>query len=295
VEEAFRSGYVSLVGRPNVGKSTLLNVLLGQKVSIITDKPQTTRNRILGIMTRSNFQIIFIDTPGIHEPKHSLGRAMVETASRFLKEIDLVLFMTDPVHSTEQDRVVLELLKKIGSAVMLVINKVDKIKKTELLSVIDEYNKLFDFKEIVPVSALKGEGIDILLEAIIKYIPEGPKYYPDDMVTDSIERFIAAEIIREKIIERTSDEVPHSVAVDIQDWAERSDGLVSISANIYVEREGQKGIIIGNKGRMIKMIGTSARLEIEKMLGIKVFLELWVKVKRGWRDDKKILSELGYL
>ena len=294
MSESFRSGYVSLIGRPNVGKSTILNVLLGQKIAIVSDKPQTTRNRILGIKTYDDAQIIFIDTPGIHKPRHMLGETMVRAARESLKEIDMVIFVTEPGESINQDRDIIESLKDLKISVILVINKIDKIKKTELLSMIDEYKKLFAFKEIIPVSAIKRDGLDILLKNIMKYLPPGPKYYPDDQVTDQIERFMAAEIIREKIIEKTSDEIPHSVAVEVVDWKEREDGIISISANIYVEREGQKGIIIGEKGKMLKHVGTMSRLDIEKMLGTKVFLQLWVKVRKGWRDNKKILNELRY-
>lgn len=292
---SFRSGYVSLIGRPNVGKSTLLNVLLGQKIAITTEKPQTTRNRILGVKTSADAQIIFIDTPGIHKPKHMLGETMVRATTKVLKEIDLVVFMTEPGQSIKPDKFIIESFKNFNKPVILLINKIDKVKKTELLSMIDGYKRSFTFKEIIPVSAIKQNGIDILLKNILKYLPLGPKYYPDEVVTDQIERFMVAELIREKIIEKTSDEVPHSVAVEVLEWTEREDGLISVNANIYVEREGQKGIIIGKKGRTLKLIGTLARLDIERLLGTKVFLELWVKVKKGWRDNKKMLNELGYI
>ncbi len=293
--ESFRSGYVSLIGRPNVGKSTLLNFLLGRKVAIATEKPQTTRNRIQGIKTYDDAQIIFIDTPGIHEPVNMLGESMVRTARNSMKEIDVVLFVIDPVASIKKDKVILESIKKTGRPVILVINKLDRIKKSELLLIINDYKGLFSFEEIIPVSALQGNGIDILLENIRKYIPFGPKYYPDELFTDQIERFMVAEIIREKIMERTYEEIPYSSAVEILDWNEREDGLILLHANIYVEKEGQKGIIIGRKGKMLKMIGTLARKDIESLLDTKVFLELWVKVRKGWRDNKIFLSELGYL
>ncbi len=293
--ESFRSGYVSLIGRPNVGKSTILNALLGQKIAIVSDKSQTTRNRILGIKTYDNAQIIFIDTPGIHKPRHMLGETMVRAVKEALKEIDMVIFVTEPGRSKDRDREIIESLKALDRPVMLAINKIDKIKKTELLSIIDDYKKLFAFKEIIPLSALKQDGLDILQENILKYLPEGPKYYPDELVTDQIERFMVAEIIREKIMEKTSDEIPYSVAVEVVDWTERKEGAVLISANIYVEREGQKGIIIGKKGKMLKVVGTASRQDIEKLLGTKVFLQLWVKVRRGWRDNKKILTELRYV
>ncbi len=290
----FRSGYVSLIGRPNVGKSTLLNVLLGQKISIVTEKPQTTRNRILGIKTFDDAQIIFIDTPGIHRPRHLLGKAMVKEAREALKEIDLAVLVTEPGRLNRVDAEIIESLKKFSKPVILLINKIDTVKKAEILPLIDSYKKMYDFKEIIPVSAVRKDGMDILIENILRYLPPGPRYYPEDLVTDQVERSMAAEIIREKIMEKTSDEIPHSVAVEILKWTERKGGMIFISANIYVEREGQKGIIIGEKGKMLKKIGTLARTDIEEMLNTKVFLELWVKVKRGWRDDKKILDELGF-
>lgn len=294
METPFRSGYVSLVGRPNVGKSTLLNVLLGQKISIVSPKPQTTRNRILGIRNFPDAQVIFFDTPGLHKPQTLLGRVMVSSVKDVLQEIDLVLFVTEPGRHAEADEGLLNDIKGIDKPVFLVINKIDKIKKPELLDIIAEYSGKFGFKEIIPVSAVSNDGIDLLMDRVLEYLPPGPRYYPEEIVTDQVERFMAAEIIREKIMERTTEEVPHSVAVDVESWKEREDGLVSISAVIYVERDGQKGIIIGEKGKMLKSIAVNARLEIEKLLDTKVFLQLWVKVKKGWRDDGKALGELGY-
>jgi len=292
--EAFRSGYISLIGRPNVGKSTLLNAVLGQKIAIVTEKPQTTRNRILGIKNLGDAQIIFIDTPGIHRPQHLLGRSMVRTAGEVLKEIDIVVFVTEPGKFLKRDEEILASLKERDKPVLLLINKVDRVKKPELLSMIDAYKGLFPFREIIPVSALKRDGIDIFLSTVREYLPSGPKYYPDELVTDQIERFMAAEIIREKIMEKTTEEIPYSVAVEVLQWLEREDGVVEISANIYVERAGQKGIIIGEKGKLLKAVGTLARLDIERLLDTKVFLQLWVKVRKGWRDDRKALQELGY-
>jgi GTP-binding protein Era len=294
VSEVFHSGYVSLVGRPNVGKSTLLNAVLGQKIAIVTRRPQTTRNRILGIKTSSDAQIIFIDTPGIHEPRNLLGRAMVRSAREVLKEIDLVVFVTEPGPHVEKDRIVFQALEGTGKPTFLLINKIDLVQRQEILRVIGIYKDLFPFTEVIPVSALKRDGLDIFLRKVREYLPEGPKYYPEDLVTDQIERFMAAEIVREKIMAKTSDEIPYSVAVEVRNWAEREDGMVMIDANIYVEREGQKGIIIGDKGKKLKAIGTQARLDIEKLLDAKVFLQLWVKVRKGWRDDHKALNEMGF-
>jgi GTP-binding protein Era len=292
--EGFRSGYVSLIGRPNVGKSTLLNAILGEKIAIVTPKPQTTRNRITGIKTLPHSQIIFIDTPGIHKPRQRLGEEMNRLAYESLEEVDIVLFMVEPEAPGSGDLFVLERIRQIDKPVFLLINKVDTVKKPELLPVIDAYRELYPFREIVPLSALKTIGIDLLIETLEKYLPEGPKLYPDDIVTDQAQRFMASEIIREKIIESTKEEVPYSAAVEVEEWTEREDGVVFIRANIYIEREGQKGIIIGNKGSRLKSIGTKARHDIEGLLGTRVFLELWVKIKKDWRSDERTLKELGY-
>jgi len=293
MEEPFRSGYVSFTGRPNVGKSTLLNSVLGQKVAIVADRQQTTRNRILGIKNYPDAQIIFVDTPGIHRPRHVLGSIMVKTSREVLSEMDLVVYVTEP-HAVDKDRDILESFKSINKPVILLLNKIDKIKKPEILSLIDNYSNMFPFKEIIPVSAIKNDGVELFLEKVREYLPCGPKYYSDELVTDQMERFMVSEIIREKIVENTSEEIPHSIAVEVTSWTEKKEGLVVIGANIYVEREGQKGIIIGHKGNMLKRIGTMARVDIEKLLDAKIFLELRVKVKKGWRDDKKMLNELGY-
>ncbi len=292
--EPFRSGYVSIIGRPNVGKSTFLNAILGQKVSIVAARPQTTRNKILGVKNLPGAQIIFIDTPGIHRPKSLLGEVMVRSAREVLSDIDIVLFMAEAGGDMRRDDIIVRSLKDVDKPVFLLLNKIDRVGKPEILQMIDQYRGIFAFREIIPVSSLKKDGIDNVLEKLLVYLPEGPRYYPEDIVTDQIERFMVQEIIREKIMGKTSEEIPYSVAVEVQDWAERQDGIVSISANIYVEREGQKGIIIGEKGRMLKEVGTLARIEIEKLVDAKVFLQLWVKVKKGWRDDKKMLQELGY-
>ncbi|MDI6801330.1 MAG: GTPase Era [Thermodesulfovibrionales bacterium] len=296
--EKFKSGYVSLTGRPNVGKSTLLNTILGEKVAIVTPKPQTTRNRIIGVKTMPEAQIIFIDTPGIHKPKHKLGEIIVKEASETAREADLILFMVEPEMPCSGDKFIIEMLKNLDKPVFLLINKTDFVKKPQILPVIDAYNRLYPFKEIIPISALKSDGIDILLKTIMKYLSEGPKYYPDDITTDQLERFMVSEIIREKIMHQTKEEIPHSIAVEIIEWSERpaeqGTGAIFIHANIFVEREGQKGIIIGKNGSRLKTIGTDARLEIEKLLGAKIFLELWVKIKKDWRSNERILKELGF-
>lgn len=290
----FHSGYVSIIGRPNVGKSTLLNTILGEKIAIVTPKPQTTRNRIIGIKTLSNAQIIFIDTPGIHRPKHMLGETMVKVALRALSEVDVILFMVEPREPTSGDRAIIDILKKVKTPVFLLINKIDTVKKSDILPVIDVFKDYGLFKEIIPLSALQQDNARILIDKVCGYLPEGPQYYPGDIITDQLERFMVSEIVREKIMDMTEEEVPHSVAVEIARWDEREDGLVSIDCNIYVERAGQKGIIIGKNGTMLKSIGSSARSDIEKLLNTRVFLGLWVKVKRNWRNDKRMLKEFGY-
>lgn len=290
----FHSGYVSIIGRPNVGKSTLLNSILGEKIAIVTPKPQTTRNRIMGIKTLPDSQIIFMDTPGIHKPKHRLGETMVKTALEALSEVDIILFMVEPQEPDRGDVAIIDQLKRVRAPVFLVINKIDTVRKAEILPVIKRFKDLYSFREIIPVSALKKDGVGLLLEKVRGTIPAGPKYYPEDIVTDQIERFMASEIIREKIMDATEQELPYSVAVEVIKWKERDDGLVMISCNIYVERESQKAIIIGKGGSLLKSIGSAARVDIEKLLNTKVFLEIWVKVKKHWRNDLRLLKELGY-
>ncbi|MCX7913759.1 MAG: GTPase Era [Thermodesulfovibrionales bacterium] len=292
--ERFKSGYVSISGKPNVGKSTLLNTILGQKISIVTPKPQTTRNRILGIKTTKDAQIIFIDTPGIHRPKHMLGQLMMKSAKEAVREVDIILLLVEPTEPSQEDIFIIENIINLKKPTFLIINKVDTIKKPYLLPLIEKYNSLFQFTEIIPISALEGDGIDVLLETIVKYLPEGPKYYPDDLITDQLERFMVSEIIREKIMQSTEEEVPYSVATEVVDWQEREDGTIFIKTNIYVEREGQKGIIIGKGGEKLKAIGIKARVEIERLLDTKVFLELWVKLKKDWRSNEKMLKRLGF-
>lgn len=294
--EGFKSGFVALIGRPNVGKSTLMNKFLGQKLAIMSEKPQTTRNKINGVLTGENYQVIFLDTPGIHKPKHKLGEYMVQVAYNALKEVDLILFL---VEATEQevgtgDRYILEQLQEIKTPVILVINKIDLVQKDAILPVIDAYTALKQFAEVVPVSAITGANLQALLDNILKYLPEGPKYYPDDMISDQPERFVMAELIREKVLELTRDEVPHSVAVDIEEVTARKNETVYVRAVVYVERESQKGIIVGKGGRMLKKVGAFARQDIENLLGSKVYLDLWVKVKKDWRNRANILQGFGY-
>ena len=293
-KESFKSGFISIIGRPNVGKSTLLNVLLGEKISIISDKPQTTRNKIIGIVNRPGAQLVFMDTPGIHKPMHRMNEVMVKTALQTHNEVDVILML---VEATEQpgggDRFILESLVEIKTPVLLLINKVDLIKKEALLPLIQEYSKLYNFAEIIPVSALKNDLGD-LVELVLKRLPQGPKYFPDDQLTDQPERFIVAELIREKVFRLTKDEIPYSTAVVIDDMKEEPE-ITRIIATIYVERDSQKGILIGKAGGMLKQIGTHARLDAEKLLGTKIFLQLWVKVKKGWREDERQLKHFGII
>lgn len=289
----FKFGYVVLIGKPNVGKSTLLNTILGKKVSIVTEKPQTTRNKIIGIKNTSNAQIVFVDTPGIHKPRHKLGEFMLKQCYDAIELVDIIVLMVEPEPPKEAELSVIEKLRKINKPVILSINKIDTVMKQQLLPLIDLYKDIFPFKEIIPISALKNDGVDRLLDRIIFYLPRGQKLYPEDMLTDMTERFIVAEFLREKIMKYTEDEIPYSVAVDIEKW-EESENLLKIGANIYVEREGQKIIIIGKKGEKLKKIATEARLDIERLLGVKIFLEVWVKVRKKWRQKDILLKSLGY-
>lgn len=295
MESNYKSGFVSIVGRPNVGKSTFLNRIVGQKIAIMSDKPQTTRNKIQGVVTTDDSQIVFIDTPGIHKPKHALGDFMNKMAKQTIPDVDVVLFM---INANEKigpgDRFVIDLLSRTKSPVFLVINKIDLIHPDELLPIIETYQAEFDFAEIVPISALQGNNIERLFDVLKTYIPEGPQYYPDDQVTDHPERFIMAELIREKVLHFTHEEVPHSVAVTIEKIERDDNGKVHVMANIIVERSSQKGILIGKQGAMMKQIGTGARREIERLLGSKVYLELWVKVQKDWRNKQIHLREFGF-
>lgn len=291
----FKSGFVSIVGRPNVGKSTFLNHVIGQKIAIMSDKPQTTRNKVQGVLTEDQSQIIFIDTPGIHKPKHKLGEFMLKVSKNALREVEVIMFMINAQQKLGPgDEYVMEMLKGTKTPVFLVINKIDMIHPDELMKKIEEYRQLFDFAEIIPISALEGNNIDTLLNTIKKYLPEGPQYYPADQVTDHPERFIISEMIREKVLHLTRDEVPHSIAVEIEKIARDENDKVRVTASIIVERDSQKGIIIGKRGSMLKDIGIRARKDIENLLGSKVYLELWVKVQKDWRDRASQLKDYGY-
>lgn len=293
--ENFRSGFVALVGRPNVGKSTLLNKMVGQKVAIMSDKPQTTRHKIHSVLSRNDAQIVFLDTPGIHKPRHKLGEYMVDVALGALKEVDVVLFLVEATGPPGTgDQYIAEQLKGIKTPVFLMINKIDLVKKEEVLGLINSYKDLLPFAEVIPVSALVGENVNRLIDTIIGYLPEGPQYYPADMITDRPERFIMAEIIREKVLQLTSEEVPHSVAVVVEQIQERNNGVVALNAVIFTERDSQKAILIGKGGTMLKEVGRRAREEIENLLGSKVYLELWVKVKKDWRNKMADLRNFGF-
>ena len=290
----FKSGFVALIGRPNVGKSTLLNYLVGQKVAIMSPQPQTTRNKISGIYTDDQEQIVFIDTPGIHKPKNKLDDFMDKSSYSALDEVDVVLFMVEPEPAGKGDQYNAELLKKIKKPVFLVINKIDKVHPDELLSIIDSYKNLGDFAEIVPISASQGNNVSELIKTIAKYLPEGPQFYDADQLTDRPEYFIVAELIREQVLKLTHEEVPHATAVVVDRMRDHEGGKLQVEATIYVERPGQKGIIIGKKGQMLKQIGIAARQEIEALLGEKVNLRLWVKVQKNWRSDPAFLKSIGY-
>jgi GTP-binding protein Era len=294
--EKFRYGCVAIIGKPNVGKSTILNNILSKKVTIVSDKPETTRHRILGILTREDFQIAFIDTPGIHKPFYPLGKQMVMTARASVDYADLVLFVMDATNAIkEEDIRVINFLREAKKPSVLVINKIDLVKKSRLLPLIDEASKLFEFNEVLPLSALNKNDIAILLGVIKPFMPEGLMLYQRETITDRSTEFLIGELIREKVLEFTRDEIPHSVAVSVEDFIERKEkNLYYIGAIIFVERSSQKPIIIGHKGSMLKVIGKSAREEIEVLLGKKVFLELWVKILNNWRKDPHAIRMLGY-
>lgn len=292
----FRSGFVTILGRPNVGKSTLMNHIIGEKLSIISSKPQTTRNTIQAILTKKDYQIVFMDTPGMHKPRHKLGEYMVKVAQKTLGEVDVILFLTTPDEIMGGgDKHIIEELSGLKTPIILVINKIDTVKTENIAKTIENFTKAFNFTEVVPISALNGSNIDTLMDILVSKLPEGPQYFPEDMITDQPEKFIVSEIIREKILRFMEDEIPHGTAVEIMIMKENEKStLININATIYCEKDSHKAMIIGKKGAMIKKIGESARIEIEKFLGSKVYLELWVKVKKDWRDSPSTLKTLGY-
>ncbi len=293
-KDKFRSGFVSIIGRPNVGKSTLSNRLIGQKISIVSSKPQTTRNKIRTILTRDDFQIVFLDTPGIHIPKSKLGTYMVKSANTTLNEVDIILYLIEPSRKIgEQDNLILQKLETVETPVFLVINKIDTVDKEQLLEVIDVYSKRYNFAQIIPISAEKDDNVETLLEQMKLKLPEGPMYYNEELVTDEPERAIVSEIIREKALRQLDEEVPHGVAVVVERMNVKKD-IVDIEATIYCERESHKGIIIGKKGEKLKRIGSDARRDIERLLGQKVYLQTWVKAKKDWRDSDFLLKNFGY-
>jgi GTP-binding protein Era len=296
VVNKFKSGFVSIIGPPNVGKSTLLNRLIGEKIAIISPKPQTTRNRILAVKTSPEYQMVFLDTPGIHQAKGKLNLAMVRTALATLSTVDLILFLLDAQSPDNQsNQTVLEALKSVDTQSLLVMNKIDLVPERSLSPVIDKFERLHQFKGSVCISALHGLGIDDLVAKIVSLLPTGPAYYPEDTLTDLPERFFCAEIIREKILNLTSEEIPYAVAVTVNSFKEdEQKNLIRIQADIHVERPSQKGIIIGKGGSMLREIGKQARLDMEKLLGARVFLELWVRIQKKWRKDPRALKEFGY-
>ncbi|NHC39368.1 GTPase Era [Bacillus sp. MM2020_1] len=294
--KGYKSGFISIIGRPNVGKSTFLNRVIGQKIAIMSDKAQTTRNKIQGVLTVEDAQMIFIDTPGIHKPKHKLGDFMMKVAVNTLKEVDLILFMVNAEEGFGRgEEFILEKFQTVNTPIFLVINKIDQVHPDQLLPIIESYKEKYPFKEIVPISALEGNNVEQLLGQIKSFLPEGPQYYPADQVTDHPERFIITELIREKALHLTREEIPHSLAV-VLDKMERREGkdIIDVMATVIVERDSQKGIIIGKQGSMLKEIGKRARVDIENLLGSKVYLELWVKVQKDWRNKMSQLRDYGF-
>ena len=296
MKKGFVSGFVSIIGRPNVGKSTLMNFIVGEKVAIMSNKPQTTRNKIRSVLTKEDFQMIFIDTPGIHKPKTKLGEYMVDTAERTLNEVDVVLMLIEPTEEVGGgDRYIIERLQSVSTPVVLVINKVDTVPRENLLAIIDAYKDLYPFKAVVPISAKKGTNVEELLQEVKTFMPEGPMFFPEHMISDQPEKQLIAEVIREKALHLLNQEIPHGLAVEItqmQDVEEKD--LIDIHATIYCEREGHKRIIIGKQGQMLKEIGKRARYDIERLLGNRIYLNLWVKVKEDWRNSQFLLNNFGY-
>ena len=290
-----KSGFAAVIGRPNVGKSTLINALIGQKIAIMSDKPQTTRSRILCILTEEDAQIIFLDTPGVHKPKHKLGDYMAKATEGALHGVDVIVFVVDVTEKPRAgEQYILRQLASVRAPVLLAVNKVDRIPREEVLPILANYAKVYDFAGIVPISAREEENLEGLLAEIKERLPEGPQYYPADMVTDQPERLIIAELVREKVLELTRHEIPHAVAVDIEEMTTRPKGDVYIRAVIYVERESQKGIVIGARGALLRTIGQRARADVETLLGAKVYLDLWVKTRKDWRNRASALREFGF-
>lgn len=293
----FKSGFAALIGRTNVGKSTLLNALLEEKVAITSDKPQTTRNTIQGILTGEDYQVVFIDTPGIHKPKHKLSEIMIESVKKTLTEVDLIIYMVEPdAEVGPGDKYIIEHLISIDTPVILVINKIDTVPHETVDKIIENFKAQYNFKDILPISALKNKNIDLLKHTIVSYMPEGPQYFPSDYITDRPEKFLVSEIIREKILNYLEDEVPHGVYVEVNSMKVRENkDILDIEAFIFCEKESHKAIIIGKNGQMLRKIGSSARTELESLFGQKIYLDLWVKVKKGWRDNISILRNFGYV
>lgn len=291
-----KSGFVSIIGRPNVGKSTFMNRVIGHKIAIMSDKAQTTRNKIQGVMTREDAQIIFLDTPGIHKPKHKLGDYMMRVAKNTLSEIDAIMFMVSVNEDIGRgDEYIMEMLKNVKTPVFLVLNKIDLVHPDALMPKIEKYKTYMDFTEIVPISALEGLNVDHFIDVLKDYLPEGPKYYPDDQISDHPEQFVVGEIIREKILHLTSEEIPHAIGVNVDRMIKESEERVRIEATIFVERDSQKGIVIGKGGKKLKEVGKRARRDIEMLLGSKVYLELWVKVQKDWRNKVNFIRQMGYV
>jgi len=293
--EPFKSGFVTIVGRPNVGKSTMLNRLLGQKVAIVSNKPQTTRNKITGVYSTELGQIIFLDTPGIHKPKSKLGKIMNSVALNTLAEVDLILYLIDvTAEFGAGEEFILNQLNEVKTPVFLILNKIDLVHPDQLLPLIDQYKERFNFAEIIPISALQGNNVDHLLEVVFRYLPNGPIYYPANQISDQPEKNIIAELVREKVLELTEEEIPHSIAVMVEDFEKRENNLIYVRVIIFTERESQKPIIIGKNGSLLKEVGKRARYEIENLLGTKIYLDLWVKVKKDWRNNDIMLKNFGF-
>ncbi|MBF1993739.1 GTPase Era [Staphylococcus schleiferi] len=292
----YKSGFVTIIGRPNVGKSTFVNRVIGHKIAIMSDKAQTTRNKIQGVMTEKDAQIVFLDTPGIHKPKHKLGDYMMKVAKNTLSEIDAVMFMVNVNEEIGQgDQYIMEMLKTVKTPVFLVLNKIDLVHPDALMPKIEQYQTYMDFSEIVPISALEGHNVEHFLNVLKSYLPEGPQYYPDGQISDHPEQFVVSELIREKILQTTTEEIPHAIGVNVERMTKESEDRVHIEATIFVERDSQKGIVIGKGGKKLKEIGKRARLDIEHLLGSKVYLDLWVKVQKDWRNKTTFIKQMGYV